>query len=200
MNLAKFGCVYAKSSTHDWPLSAAVRPVLYAYVKIVYMTEHEEHPGDTQDDSQAEVMRNLAQPEAPTEVLLPAEGGIYEKNGTKYRFVRQPTGTQLWNDETQQLEPRYHTLKTWFSHSTPGVTSGAGWDGRWGLLDLAPEEMLQRYGHTFTPAEVSAPAGRRKINDEYEETIVGGMPDDIPYYGLEKIDEDPDSPDRHAQL
>lgn len=165
------------------------------------MHEREQHPGDTQrdtqGDTQGELMRNLAQPESPTDTLLPVEDGIYEQDGTRYRFVREPTGKQFYNRETGQLEPRYHTLQTWFSHSTPGVTDGGpGWDGRWSILDLPPQEMVRRYGHKFTEDEVGAPAGRTEMNDAFEEVSVGGMPDDIFYYGLEKFEDATDNPDR----
>jgi hypothetical protein len=157
------------------------------------MNEHiPPHTDGALEFSQAETLRNLPHPETAAEVPLPAEGGIYEKNGTQYRFVRMPTGRQVWNDNTQQMEPEYHTLRTWFSHSTPGVTDGGpGWDARWGLLELSKEDMLRRYGHEFTRDEVTAPAGRRQNNDPWgEEDMVGGMPDNIPYYGLEKIEND----------
>ena len=124
----------------------------------------------------------------------PYEGKIVEIDGQKYRYAKVPTGQQEWNGETRRFEPTYFTLRDYFSHSTPakGIGLGPGWDGRFALLRLTAEEQQARYGHVFTRQEVSSPAGDREyVEDDdgyYVMRNVGGMPDDIFYFGLEPLD------------
>lgn len=122
------------------------------------------------------------------ETALPTDGGIVERDGIKYQFTKVPTGTTTWDAESQRLIPRYHTLRTWFAHTTEGIGPGPGWDARLALPQLSEKEMLERYGHAFTADEISAPAGRWETSVSGEE-LVGGMPDDIPYYDLKPVDE-----------
>lgn len=104
---------------------------------------------------------------APTVELF--EGKLLEDNGVTYRLQSVPTGRQVWDTSAEQLVEEIYSLRSWFSHSTENIGPGPGWDSRFGLLHLSQEEMTKRYGHTFTPEEVSSPAL---------------MPDDVTYYEL----------------
>jgi hypothetical protein len=105
----------------------------------------------------------------------PKEGDFIEKNGITYRFAKVASGAMVWDPELNQRVQHYHTLNTWFSHFTKDIGPGPGWDSRMGLANLAPEEMMQRFGHVFTSDEIFS---------------VSDIPDDIPYLILEPIDED----------
>lgn len=123
----------------------------------------------------------LESAKSPEDSREPFEGKIIEREGQKYRFEQVPTGRLVWNSDAQKRVPEYYSLKTYFSHHTDGLGAGPGWDSRFGLGTLDSEEMLGRYGHVFTPPEISSPMGWR---DEVTNEIVGGMPEDIPYYTL----------------
>ena len=127
-------------------------------------------------------------PSKLSESLLPTQGGTIEKNGVAYQFEKVPTDAKVYNPETGKLETRYHSLKTWFSHSTPDVGAGPGWDGRFALNDMPEGEMLQRYGHVFTSEEISSPSGRREIGESCDDELLGGMPYNIPYFDLREMD------------
>jgi hypothetical protein len=90
--------------------------------------------------------------------------------------------------ETKRLEPGYYSLRTWFSHHTEEVGAGPGWDGRFGLARLTPEQQLKRYGHEFTSGEINAPSGKRSFETG---RLEDGMPNDIAYLELVPA-EDPD--------
>lgn len=115
----------------------------------------------------------------------PRAGQQVEIDGITYEYRPCPTGTDYYDAASGQLLPRMHSLRTWFSHHTDGVGAGPGWDGRWGLLQMTPAQMLARHGYIFTPDEVSSPSGTRT---SYDGSLEGGMPDDIPYLLLEYVD------------
>lgn len=125
--------------------------------------------------------------EVTTKVTGPFEGKIVEKDGQKYRYQKVLTGNTTWDDETKQLVPLPYSLKTWFSHSTEGVGPGPGWDSRLGLADLSDAQMLERYGHVFTHAEIFLPRGHEEIASGL---FIGGMPDDILYFKLVSFEEE----------
>lgn len=125
--------------------------------------------------------------EKHTEANLPHEGKVIEIDGQKYSYEKVPTGTKKWDPETQQLEPAYHSLKTWFSHSTENIGPGPGWDSRFRLSDLTDQEMLNRYGHVFTHDEIISPSGKE---DFATGERTGGMPDNVLYYDLSPFKED----------
>jgi hypothetical protein len=111
----------------------------------------------------------------------PYQGKTVEINGKPYHYEKVPTGKNVWDEAAQARVPGYHSLKSYFSHHTVNVGPGPGWDGRLGLLDLNPGQMVERYGHEFTREEVFNPMGHQDFQTgEWS----GGMPDDIPYYAL----------------
>lgn len=123
------------------------------------------------------------QPEPmPTEG--PYEGKRVELHGRTYEYAKAPTHKMVWNRETGQMEPGFYSLRTYFSHSTDGIGPGPGWDLRLELSGLSEEEMTERYGHVFTREEIFSPSGTRELNG----SLVGGMPDDIPYYDIVPLD------------
>ena len=122
-------------------------------------------------------------PEHSRDVVLPQEGEIVELNGKQFRFVTVPTGKTAWDSDKEEMIPVNHTLKTWFAHSDE-LGPGPGWDLRQKLVELNDEEMLVRYGHVFTPEEITFPSGSWEVSSEGEE-LVGGMPNDIPYFDIE---------------
>lgn len=115
----------------------------------------------------------------------PYEGKRVEIDGNVFEFAKVPTHTKVFNRETGQLEPGYHSLRTWHSHHTPDIGPGPAWDMRLDLLRMTEGQQLERYGHVFTREEVFAPGGKR----EFDGSLSGGMPDDIPYYELVPVDE-----------
>lgn len=77
----------------------------------------------------------------------PNEGDVVTRNGKEYRFVKVASGAQVYDPVEKRMVPHYHSLKTFFSHSTDGIASGPGWDTRLRLLDMSPEDMMGRFGH-----------------------------------------------------
>lgn len=77
------------------------------------------------------------------------------------------------------------SLQDYFSHTDKDGLNGPGWDMRLGLHTLSDERMLMRYGHVFTPNEISQPRGTR---DE-DGILRGGMPDNVPYCDVVGEDE-----------
>lgn len=110
----------------------------------------------------------VAPEKSAEEITLPQEGDTFEQDGVVYELRRVDTGTQVWDEFAEQLVPRYHSLRTWFSVDTDGIGPGPGWDDRFSLLDMSREERLRRYGYAFDEPEqiIDAPAT---------------LPDDIPY-------------------
>jgi len=126
-----------------------------------------------------------AAPEIIPETSLPYVGKEVELDGQKYRYERVATSKTKWDEETQTEVPVYYSLKTWFSHTTPGIGPGPGWDSKQRLQGLTSEAMLERYGHAFTRDEIFSPSGVQSLmTGEFE----GGMPDDIAYYALTPIE------------
>ena len=115
----------------------------------------------------------------------PFEGKQVVIDVQTYQYEKAATEKTIWNDELQASIPVYHTLKTWFSHSTPGIGPGPGWDSRHRLQDLTPEAMIERYGHEFSRDEILSAGG---VEDFMTGKYEGGMPDDIAYYVLTPIE------------
>jgi len=86
----------------------------------------------------------------------PQEGDIMIKDGIKYRYTKSP-----------------YTLRQYYSHSTPEMGPGPGWDFRTRLLD--DEWAMEEYGMTFDRRVVF---GRTK-----------DLPD-LPLYFWEEVFED----------
>src|SRR4051812_20600496 len=66
---------------------------------------------------------------------IPQEGKIVERDGKKYRWEKVSSGARIMNRETWQKEPHYHTLRTYFSHTSQVEpngewVNGPGWDRR----------------------------------------------------------------------
>jgi len=78
-------------------------------------------------------MKNQEQP--PQKEKAPQEGDEQIIDGVKYRYTKS----------------RY-TLRQYYSHSTPEMGPGPGWDFRKALLDN--ETSIKKFGRTFTPKEV----------------------------------------------
>lgn len=117
----------------------------------------------------------------------PQEGQIVERNGQRYQWQKVPSGATVYDPVTQLHVPHYHSLRTYFSHETPGIGAGPGWDSRSRLANMSDEEMIKRYGHIFSLEEISQPGSEPDFTTgEYK----GGMPDDIPYLNLEPIESD----------
>ncbi len=104
--------------------------------------------------------------------------------GKKFEYHKVSTGREVWDEQSEQMVPEYHTLRSYFAHSTE-KGPGPGWDARYDLLKLSEGEMMARYGHIFTPEEVDGPSG---TEDFATGERVGGMPGDVPYYELVAID------------
>ncbi len=120
---------------------------------------------------------------------LPHEGDTVERDGKKYIWRRVGTGISERNLESGEEQPIYHTLKSWFSHTScvgrRGVAiNGPGWDHRLHLPELSPVEMLEQYGYVFSDQEIFNPLGRE---DPETGEFVDGMPGNIPYLELAEI-------------
>lgn len=111
----------------------------------------------------------------------PYEGKVTVVDGRPYHYEKVPTGQKVWDEGAQAMVPGFYSLRTYFSHSTPGVAPGPGWDMRFRIRDLTPDQQMERYGHVFSDAEISNPMGEQ---DFQSGVVTGGMPDDIPYYNL----------------
>ena len=135
----------------------------------------------------AQIIKDKKEAETP-DVAVPHEGDIVERDGEKLQFVKVPTGEKVWDSNTQSFVPGYHSLKTWFSHHTERVGPGPGWGTNLSMLPtLSPEEMQQRYGHVFTRDEMFSPGGKWEVDESGGEKLIGGMPDDVPYYDLQPL-------------
>lgn len=119
------------------------------------------------------------------QIERPCEGKRIEIDDRTYEYAKVPTGKMVYNRETRQLEPGFHSLRTYFSHSTEGIGPGPGWDLRLNLPKLSDDEMLERYGHVFSCEEIFEPSGSRELDG----SLSGGMPDDVHYYDLASVDE-----------
>lgn len=122
----------------------------------------------------------------------PQEGSTYEENGRNYRFVPATYTISVRDLESRggfrEVE-RPYSLRSWFSHTTKtpdGFINGPGWDrlNSGSLSDYTPDQMLRRFGHVFSTEELRHPAG--KVDWETGERT-DGMPDNIPYFGIEPI-------------
>jgi hypothetical protein len=125
------------------------------------------------------------------ELVIPVEGKIIEKDGQLFEWCRVKSGVQVFNPETGQQEDHYHTLRTWFAHTSMasprgGCVNGPGWDRVRSLSFMTDNEMLEKYGHVFTREEIDHPAG---VEDWETGEITGAMPD-IPYLELVPLSED----------
>jgi len=158
-----------------------------------YQKEEAETPFSPADMARIVTRRHRETPldsshnEKVHEDQLPYEGKIVEIDGQRYRYEKVPTGVQRWDDEAQQPVEVPYTLRTWFSHSTEGIGPGPGWDSRLNLLTLTEHEMYERYGHVFTPDEISSPSGKEDFMTGERK---GGMPDDVPYYALVPVEKE----------
>jgi hypothetical protein len=118
-------------------------------------------------------------------IMLPHEGGTYKDEDGSYIF--QPALAYVRDSRTGARVEKPYSLRMWFAHHTDEISGGPGWDGRFHLAAMSPDEQLRRYGHEFTIQEIRSPGGYPTGPGGQLE---GGMPDDIVYYELKRIDED----------
>lgn len=120
-------------------------------------------------------------PEASAQeaATVPYEGKVVHHDGRDYRYTA--VTAQVFNRGTGRFEPKPLTLRTWFSHSTPeeGIDMGPGWGSQFHLGELTPSEQMERYGHVFSLTEIQNPRT---------------MPNDIPYFDLEPLEDSPQGP------
>jgi hypothetical protein len=159
----------------------------YFYDTIYFMSEqlHLQKPFTPADMAALLINKGIAagaiinrSTEAPTqdqEAEAPYEGMVTQINGQDYRYVAATAS--IYNRATGTYDQKPLTLRTWFSHSTPeeGIDMGPGWDFRFGLHDLTPDQQMARYGHVFSPDEIRNPR----------------LMPDIPYFELEPVESEP---------